>query len=108
MAMPFKERRAFKRVGSNASLTFVLEREPSKRHGATAKNLSLNSVCFETKISLAVEEKLRVELSTIFGPVEVAAVVVRTTGAEVVCRFVDVTPDAAAKIKNWLFPPFEP
>lgn len=111
MTVPFKERRAFRRLESSAPIAFVLEREPWRQHEANSKNISVNCICFEgndINALLDVGDRITIQLQTIFGSVAVAAVVVRKAAPEVACQFVDVNPDVAEKIKNWLFPPFEP
>ena len=108
MTVPFKERRAFERVGSKASLSFTMDREPNRRFSAISKNLSIKSVGFETDAPLEVGDRISIELHTLFGPVAISAVVMRKNDLVVGCLFAEMSPDAAAKINSWLFPPFEP
>ena len=108
MTVPFKERRAFERVGSKATLAFTMDREPNKKFTAISKNLSIKSIGFETDAPLEVGDRISIELQTIFGPVAISAVVMRKNDLVVGCLFADMSLEAASKINSWLFPPFEP
>lgn len=105
---PFKDRRAFERVGSSTPIVLNLDREPYTKFEATAKNISTGSICFESEAPLQIADRITLQLKTIFGPVSVSAVVLRKQEKVCGCRYVDVQPDTAAKIRSWLFPPFEP
>ena len=108
MPLPFKERRAFERVGSSAPLTIILDREPQRQFDAISKNMSTRSIGFETEAPLEVDDRIALQLQTISGPVSIAAVVVRKECLMVGCLFVDAPADVIEKMKKWLFPPFEP
>jgi hypothetical protein len=105
---PFKDRRAFERVGSSTLIMLTMDEEPQATFEATAKNISTGSICFETDALLQIDDRITLQLKTIFGPVLLSAVVLRKQEKVYGCRYVDVLPDTAAKIRSWLFPPFEP
>jgi hypothetical protein len=104
----FKDRRAFERVGSSTPIVLIMDREPHTKFEATAKNISTGSICFETEAPLQLDDRVTLQLKTIVGPVSVLAVILRKQKNVYGCRYVDVHPDTAAKIRSWLFPPFEP
>ena len=106
--MPQRERRAFERVGSRAPLTLVIENNPSLEFAGMTKNISTGSICFETDAPINDGDRVVLRLQTINGPLAVTAVVARKNDNVYGCRFVDVASDVAAKIRSWLFPPFEP
>ena len=108
MSSPLKDRRAFARVGSSATLTLTVDRDPGKEFSAKAKNISTRSICFETDAFLEVNDRVNLKLFAISGHISVSALVIRRDGLEVACKFTDVGPEDAVQIKNWLFPPFEP
>lgn len=105
---PYTDRRAFERVGSCTPIMLTLDKEPQAQFEATAKNISTGSICFEAEVPLQVDDRITLQLKTIFGPVLISAVVLRKQENVYGCRYVDVHPDTAAKIRSWLFPPFEP
>ena len=108
MSLPFKERRAFERAGASAPLTIIIDREPKKQFDAISKNMSTRSIGFETEAPIEVDDRITLQMQTISGPVSIEAVVVRKDCLMVGCLFVDMPADVTAKIKKWLFPPFEP
>lgn len=108
MAEPFVERRAVERLGAKMPLTFSTERNPEVQHKAESRNISTMNLCFETEVDLAIDERLEIHLQTISGPLTVLANVVRKKERLVACRFVEMSPEDTIKLRNWLYPPFEP
>jgi len=106
--MPFIERRLFKRTSANFSFALLSEASSPDLHTATALNISTGSICFKSDVLLKVGQRIEMQIPMISGMLSLSAVVARAQVNFYGCQFIDVDPQTASKLKNWLFPPFEP